>query len=254
MAVVPVGIVLLWQLVIARHPANTAEPSICDRAGPFSPRGLFCIISLHTSELPLLVFLQYSWCLDQHGKHTTRWRCCGLLCAARRGRCALRARCFCRNAVSFAHGVTERAPSTQTVVENSANWELRVGAILQLLAGPGTAAGLPCPACPRRRGAVPDAATPRVGCWLGRRRPPHPVRERLDEPPGPSAHISLVPPQRSHRPQRGALRPLFRRRHTGRRRHPHHPYRAAIVGNLSDNRHDDRRPHRVRRPPRFPRR
>ena len=45
---------------------------------------------------------------------------------------------FAPTLVSFAHGVTERAPSTQSVVVNSANWESRVGAILQLRWGPGT--------------------------------------------------------------------------------------------------------------------
>ena len=136
MAMVPAAVVLLRRAMLARHPRIQLNRAFVVALAP-SAFAILCIISLHASELPLIVFLALLLVLERAWRtHDVRMLQPALVRGVAVG--VLATALFAPTLVSFAHGVTERAPLSHFVVENPANWETSLGAILQLHWGPGT--------------------------------------------------------------------------------------------------------------------
>ena len=136
MAIVPAAIVLLWQAMLARHPRIQLNRALVMALAP-SALAIFCIISLHTSELPLVVFLALLLVLERAWRTHDAWML---------GPALLRGVAVGVLATGSSHQPSSPSPTVspnerrqpEFVVENPANWESRIGPILQLRWGPGT--------------------------------------------------------------------------------------------------------------------
>jgi hypothetical protein len=159
MTMVPAAVVLLWQSMLTRHPRLRVNRACVVALAP-PALAVLCITSLHTSELPAVVFLALLLVLEQAWRgHDARM----LRPALARGLAvgAFATVLFLPTLVSFAGGVSERAESRTFVVENRANWEPTLGALLQLHFGQGTV----------RQGFLAVLAIAGAALWLMWRRP-----------------------------------------------------------------------------------
>ena len=159
MALVPATVVLLLRVTLARDLRVQLSRACLVALAP-SAFAIFCIVSLHASELPLIVLLSLLLVLEQAWRQDDAWI---LLPALIRGVAvgAFAIVLFTPTLISFTHGVSERADVRNFVVENPLNWEPALGAILQLHFGGGTA----------RQGFLSLLALAGAALWLMRRRP-----------------------------------------------------------------------------------
>jgi hypothetical protein len=159
MTMVPAAVVLVRQAMLARHPRLRLNGALVAALAP-SALVILCIISVHASELPLVVMLPILLVLERAWRrHDLRI----LLPAVGRevGAFALATVLFAPTLVSFVRGVSDRVPARFFVAENPANWQPALGAILQLHFGVGTV----------RQGFLALLAVAGAALWLMWRRP-----------------------------------------------------------------------------------
>ena len=136
MAMVPVAVVLLRRALLARRPRVQLSRAFVAALVPAS-LAILCIVSVHASELPLVVFLAILLVLERAWrKHDVRMLVPALVRALGVG--ALATALFSPTLFSFIRGVSERVPARTFVTENPAKWESALGAMLQLHDGAGT--------------------------------------------------------------------------------------------------------------------
>ena len=138
MALVPVVVVLLRRAMLAVQPRIGLNRAFLVALAP-AGLAIFCIIAVHLSELPLIVFLALLLVLER----AWRTRDVRMLSAAVVRGLAVGVFAIVLLAptvVSLGHGVSERVSVNLFVAENPANWESSLGAMLQLhwAAGAGT--------------------------------------------------------------------------------------------------------------------
>jgi len=159
MALVPVTVVLFRRAMLARRPRLALNRATVVALAP-ATLAILCITALHTSELPMVVMLALLLVIEQAWRdHDGRRLLPALLRGAAVGASATLL--FAPTLVSFFGGVSERVSVRTFVVENPANWEPALGAILQLHIGPGT----------MRQGLLALLAVIGAALWLMRRRP-----------------------------------------------------------------------------------
>ncbi len=159
MAMVPIAVVLLWQAMLTRHlQLGMNRASVVALVPP--SLALLSIASLHTSELPLVVGLALALVLE-HAWRAHDIRMLRPALSRGIGVGAFATMLFSPTLVSFAGGVSERVASRTLLVANHANWEPRLGAILQLHYGAGTV----------RQGFLGFLALAGAALWLVFRRP-----------------------------------------------------------------------------------
>jgi hypothetical protein len=130
MALVPVVVVLLRRAMLAVQPRIGLNRAFLVALAP-AGLAIFCIIAVHLSELPLIVFLALLLVLER----AWRTRDVRMLSAAVVRGLAVGVFAIVLLAptvVSLGHGVSERVSVNLFVAENPANWESSLGAMLQL--------------------------------------------------------------------------------------------------------------------------
>jgi hypothetical protein len=159
MTMVPAAVVLLRRAMLARRPRVQLNRAFVAALAP-SALAVLCIISVHATELSLVVFLALLLVLERAWrKHDVRMLQPALVRGVAVG--AFATALFAPTLVSFAQGVFERAPARLFVAENPANWQLALGAILQLHYGASTV----------RQGFLAVLALTGAALWLLWRRP-----------------------------------------------------------------------------------
>jgi hypothetical protein len=155
-ALVPATVVLLLQATLTRHPRVLLNRA-CIAALASASLAILCIVSMHTSELPLAILLPLLLVLERAWReHDGRMLATALVRGAAAGACT--AVLFAPTLVVFARGVSER-----TSIRNyfpTPGWKSEVAAILQLHYG-GTA----------RQGFLALLALVGAALWLMSRRP-----------------------------------------------------------------------------------
>ena len=159
MTMVPAAVVLLRRAALRRRPR--VEPSSAFVASVLpSALAILCIVALHASELPVVLFLALLLVLERAWrKHDVRMLPGALVRAVAVG--AFAALLFAPTLLAFARGVAERAPARAFVAENPANWHPALGAILELQYGASTV----------RQGFLAVIALAGAALWLMWRRP-----------------------------------------------------------------------------------
>lgn len=157
MALVPVCVALLQRAMLAKDPPIRPTRAFAVALVP-PTLAVFCIAALHTSELPLIVFLVLLVVVEC----TLRTRDARVLMPAlERGMLigASVAILFAPTLVMFTHGVSERVPVRS--ITRPLGWGPSLRAVLQLEYGPGTV----------RQGFLAVLAIAGAAVWLMRRRP-----------------------------------------------------------------------------------
>jgi hypothetical protein len=157
MALVPVTVVLLQQATLARHQRVLLDRTSLIALVP-AALAVLCIISLHTSELPLIVLLPLLLVLERAWReHDLPMLRAALVRGVAAG--AFATALFAPTLVSFVGGVAERVPVRQ-LLARPVSWESELGTILQLHLG-GTAP----------QGFLAILALTGAALWLSWRRP-----------------------------------------------------------------------------------
>jgi hypothetical protein len=159
MALVPVAIVVLWRATQIPHPPLRLNRACVVALAP-AALAVLCIASLHTSELPVVVFLVLLLVFEQAWRaHDARVLQPALARGVAVG--AFATVLFLPTLVSFVGGVSERVASRTFVTEKPVNWEPTVGSLFQLHFGNGTV----------RQGVLALLAIAGAARWLMWRRP-----------------------------------------------------------------------------------
>ena len=158
MSLVPIAVTITWRALRVRRPPTRTRSFVM--AVTPAALAVFCIASLHTSELPLVVALALLVMLEQAWReHDVRIMSGALMHAAAVG--VLATVMFAPTLVAFIHGVSERIAVRTFVVEQSENWGPSLGGILQLQFGQATV----------RQGFLALLAVSGAALWLMWRRP-----------------------------------------------------------------------------------